>query len=550
MEIPLIESDNEDRSIDSEAENDLTSVSTDFSIHEIIGQIRFSENSSSNNLLWKEVRDRCRRESADLSTLDGQGRTCLHVACSRKAPLSVIKAITEASASKEEFSMRCDKHGRTPLALAICSGAESETLLYLLNEAQEGVKKPDVMGRLPLHIACDSFGGNRTTLIQELLRVYPEACSLEAHDGKTPLHLAIESRYSSEAIELLVKACPNSARNGSCGLIPLFLAIRFDACPEVIALLTEAYPASVGLRDRGGQYAYFRAIENRASLKSQEILVGVTDEVVSHCNAWGDTALHKEFNSKVARSTTVSLALTKAPQIATHLNLSGESPLNLALAAWYRLNARSSRTSSRVENAWKCLEYVAKAAYYHKCASDEDGYFTLHAAVGLELPSDIILTCLEKFPSQASRLDSHGRSALQAALDPIGARHVLRISCVDSYYDLKKRTVQQLLHLDPESVHRRDSKGQSMMTIAAKSTSIPLEVFSELWGQCSDLLRSRDPVTQLYPFQIAALPKKPLPRLKYEGITRSWWAREDELQLDTIFLLLRQAPETLMKTSS
>ena len=85
---------------------------------------------------------------------------------------------------------------------------------------------------------------------------------------------------------------------------------------------------------------------------------------------------------------------------------------------------------------------------------------------------------------------------------------------------------------------------------AAASRSLTIPVYEELLQLSSGLIHVRDQRTGLYPFQVAALPRRPLPQLKYEAITEQWRERESRLQLDSIYFLLKQAPELLQNCVS
>ena len=89
-------------------------------------------------------------------------------------------------------------------------------------------KHVDILGQLPLHIACCNEGPTDqmqhpgqhersapcvVRLVKSLLRIYPQAAAEHDMDGLLPIHWALRNgnKGSHEAVKLLLQAYPDSA---------------------------------------------------------------------------------------------------------------------------------------------------------------------------------------------------------------------------------------------------------------------------------------------------------------------------------------------------
>jgi len=277
-------------------ENETTSVGV--SLHELIASIGSSSSSSSRAVpsvsdfddedcdedvdnvgeRWREVVERCNSHPDEILVKDRRGRTCLHAvaaaaACVRtqktNAPQAVVvdtmlsMAVLAAAAAPTrqehqrqqkdredeclaELLAQKDKHGRTPLSIAISCGADTGVIELLLSGpsshsrntaaaaavAAKVAAANDHLGYLPLHLACSgwcteevagtvSANNEAATAPQSnalrrrrrqqiksvrlLLRCYPEGAKHESFNGRTPLHCALEGRATLEVVQELVK---------------------------------------------------------------------------------------------------------------------------------------------------------------------------------------------------------------------------------------------------------------------------------------------------------------------------------------------------------
>jgi ankyrin repeat protein len=108
-----------------------------------------------------------------------------------------------------------------------------------------------------LHIFCRS--GSRHRDIKTIVEIQPQLISHPTpNGGDTPLHFAVAA-HDLDTTRLLLKVDPHVAniKSGSSGhfgsqMTPLHVAISENASPEIIALLVNASPRSLKLRNGDG----------------------------------------------------------------------------------------------------------------------------------------------------------------------------------------------------------------------------------------------------------------------------------------------------------
>jgi hypothetical protein len=179
-----------------------------------------------NNPNWSSIEERCRTHPHEAAHLDRRGRTCLHAACAKKPPVSTIQAILQACGRHGETILERDKHGRTPLTIAISSNADLEVIATLLEKSPKAASVNDHLGHLPLHLACAGYDAGQVELVRDLLEAFPGAASRESFNGRTPLHSAMEGHASVQVVEQLVKGtylvyvhCTRSSSLTACSML-------------------------------------------------------------------------------------------------------------------------------------------------------------------------------------------------------------------------------------------------------------------------------------------------------------------------------------------
>jgi ankyrin repeat protein len=134
--------------------------------------------------------------------------TVLHDACEHQ-DFETVLTRTKGNAD-EAYCL--DDHDSTPLHIACWSNPPLEVVRVLIEAYPQGLKKKDVHGDTPLHIAV-SNPATRIELIQMLIGAEPGAASIANREGLMPLHAAC--RYSPsnvEIISLLLETHPAAAK--------------------------------------------------------------------------------------------------------------------------------------------------------------------------------------------------------------------------------------------------------------------------------------------------------------------------------------------------
>ena len=377
---------------------------------------------------------------------------------------------------------------------------------------------------------------------------------------------------------LLFSVYPQAVVMDGCGLNPLFIAIRFNADADIIRCLVNACSSATLTRDRGYGLPLRRAIENQSPIAVQECLCTCPEIVLDGDQHIHNTALHSAIETGTARLSTIDLLVQVAPQVANRRNKGGRTPLRMACDRYLRVLSSSSNSQSRnaatadqqdsvqtrqLKSHWRMIVPLMRAAWYgqnknatmeldfdsnnrsnknYEYISDEARQPTLHAAVSLQLPLEIVQRAIAEHAEDLRRRDLAGMLPLHLAIqsrpsadDPIDGRNHA------AYLNQKDQMIISVLEAYPEAADQIDGNGYLPILLAARAISISAHVLSRLWSLSPQSLVERDPIG-LYPFQIAALPK---PRLSCTNSVEQWKIREDEMQLTAIYTLLRQAPENM-----
>lgn len=401
---------------------------------------------------WPAIISRCQSHPQEALWLDRRNRTALHSACTKRPTVDAILALVNACGGSQIVA-RPDKHGRTPLVLAIESGSPEAVVKLLLDIHPQAASKLDQFGYLPLHRACY----NRTTsdaIVRILLECYPEGASKEIATSKNvmtaggwgtswngsisslptlPLDLAIESGASEGVIRMLVTAYPDSVsakRFGRDGITPLLAAVRRHASPQTINALLAANPEQAFVVTRAkSNLPLHEAIEQNASVSVIKMLLNTNPEAAMQPNRFHATPLHLAIKS-MSSLDVVKLLLNRAPQVARMTYSRVKSPLEMSAEEFNKATANIAAVSDASElvgpigASWERFLLLLRAAYQDLMGQtvDEDGdqggeWHVLHAAVSFNVPNKLLQTILLLYPHQISQVDKLGRTPLSIAAD-------------------------------------------------------------------------------------------------------------------------------------
>jgi ankyrin repeat protein len=187
-----------------------------------------------------------------LCSRNDNGRSPLHIAISSGAPIDVINYLLDQypeaiqSYDIDTYDYQCDK---LPLMLALSSDSSLTLVKLLVNAYPKALQLTDRNDRLPLHIAICS--GAPFNVIEFILNEYPKAATIydsyfyydDRIKNNLPIHYALSPSFRNEIsidiIKLLLAVYPESILQKSRGnLLPIEIARSSHAPREVIELLT------------------------------------------------------------------------------------------------------------------------------------------------------------------------------------------------------------------------------------------------------------------------------------------------------------------------
>lgn len=142
-----------------------------------------------------------------------------------------------------------DSHGRKLLHIASQFGAPIEVIRHLVGMYPAALRENADYG-LPLYYACDCLIRSCTETIKFLLSEYPDAASTTTRNGNLPLHgVLMENSYNAclEVVALLTESFPNGVRAVGDGSLPLHLVCESeDAQMDIVEHLLTLYPGALG----------------------------------------------------------------------------------------------------------------------------------------------------------------------------------------------------------------------------------------------------------------------------------------------------------------
>mmetsp|Transcript_18492 Transcript_18492/g.26106 ORF Transcript_18492/g.26106 Transcript_18492/m.26106 type:complete len:560 (-) Transcript_18492:11-1690(-) len=475
-------------------------------LHERIAAINRDDKSSSK---WSAVLERCKSHPKEVIRSDRRGRTCLSAACAKDPTVEVVQALLRECHFGTD-ALR-DKHGRTALGIAISSHASLEVIEKLASRGRT-VTVSDHGGNAPLHLACmNNYRYGVENLVRTLLKVDPEVAKLENNKGKIPLHLALEAKASAEVIELLAEVYPETVVNDTCGYTPLMMAIQYNATIEVFRCLVQANPAVTLKRDECGRLPLRRALEFRCDNPGIIDLLCTSKESVMETDKIGRNALHLALEWITINPLIIKTLLKQAPQASRIHSPCTGTPLQRAYQRYSRAirnveyhGPSASRESIRdMEDWWDVACAILRAATSHK--DDDKRAFTkegewsiLHAAIATNSPIQVFKTIMKynfgevNFPNQDDQ-------------------YPLMLAAMMKKKDNKTKEAILNLLLDADcsqACEAPDKDGRYALSMAAESNGISTNVLYRILFGNPTALRIVDPVHKMYPFLIAALPRK------------------------------------------
>ena len=322
---------------------------------------------------------------------------------------------------------------------------------------------------------------------------YPQDAKFQdGHWDETPLYLSLQFQPPASLIRAIILAYPAavSIKSRENQDLPVHLACRYQAPIDVLQELVTNFPATVLEQTRWGKTPLMLLFEFKTP-----------------------TALGKEFWAKVILLLNAAAHSNNGNSNTANdsNNESKDSPLLVHSAV--SLGARCCPI--------EVLEYVIEKYPDDVAKRDKDGKLPLHIAIG---PTSWSKTTKRKYKP---REQSFITRLLQA--NPTAARATLEVAKTIHEYDRGERDA---------SIHKNEAR-----IISVQVQRYPLHTalsnrhcwtggIRELLLAAPDVLTIRDPITKLYPFQLAAVP-----------------VGETTVELDTVYMLLRCQPTLISRSS-
>jgi ankyrin repeat protein len=208
-----------------------------------------------------------------ISESDRKGFLPLHLACECRRPFQTLDLLLSqypgaASVSPERWNGFFQLHR----CLQLANMNSSDTFTLTLIEAYPEAVSCNNTGMMALHLACER--GLSLAIMHRLYHLYPGAVMVEDVVGRIPLHLACQSAL--EVVKFLVENYPDGVQSiAQSGLLPLHYALqrRVAAPLEVIQVLIEAYPDAVNVTDTDGKLPLHTACTYGPTLEIIQLLL-------------------------------------------------------------------------------------------------------------------------------------------------------------------------------------------------------------------------------------------------------------------------------------
>jgi hypothetical protein len=277
---------------------------------------------------------------------------------------------------------------------------------------------------------------------------------------------------------------------------PLYLACQNHPPFRLIRALLKAFPAGAETPSRHGDLPLDIACRYNASIEVLRELVKDHPDTVGQSSKWGKTAVSALWEG---RTTTASLRVEE----------------DYSDIFWQKIQV--------------LLEALATSRQQAQCVPT-DTLYIVHAVVALGslgCPYEVLKYVLQKYPEQVSQTDGMGRLPLHIAVGPAQWSHRSR----RKYKPREKRVIVRLLEMYPPGARTFDPTepaGRYPLHTALTCRHQWKTGLQELFEGAPEAISLPDPVTRVYPFQLASIP-----------------IRSTMVDLDTIYHLLRTQPAVL-----
>ena len=368
---------------------------------------------------------------------------------------------------------------------------------FVLQLHTEDVTSADEYGNTPYHICALRSSEIPKEALYAVINAGPaDAAFIQNQDGNTPLHLAILFGASASMIQIMLATGTKAAciKNNS-GLTPLALALAHGTPIATLRLILKACPEAVHVRDNNEtstiQFAWDLMI---AGAKVEE---NVTDSSFQE---------HNQTDQSASNINTLALCARSSGLVGDSRLWMGKIDL-LLRAAFHGVAENRSIPNKR---KWRAV----------------------HAACnGGTCPFDVLAFSLQILPGETKVFNEDGNLPLHIAASAPPYETTVPPELAPG------RPIHLLLNRSPEGAMKVNEKGRLPLHLALESGKTLENGVDALVEAFPESVRMRDPVTLLYPFQMAAVKRKGL-------VDTTENSGEVDLAItNAIFILLLEAPE-------
>jgi ankyrin repeat protein len=142
---------------------------------------------------------------------------------------NISQILLKSYPTEEKESVAQEKNDSGSIALHIAcyniNTISSEIIQLLIQSFPDGIKVPNKYGLLPIHKAVSAPGRPvyhshnvtnfiyNTSLIKDIIDLYPAGLLHASLDGQLPIHLALKCPFiDGPLVDLLINKCPSSLR--------------------------------------------------------------------------------------------------------------------------------------------------------------------------------------------------------------------------------------------------------------------------------------------------------------------------------------------------
>ena len=361
---------------------------------------------------------------------------------------------------------------------------------FVLQLHTEDVTSADEYGNTPYHICALRSSETPKEVLYTVINTGPsDAAFIQNQDGNTPLHLAILFGASAGMIQIMLATGTKAACiKNNAGLTPLALALAYGTPIATLRLILKACPEAVDVRDNNEtstiQFAWDLMI---AGAKVEE---SVTESSFQE---------HNQTDQSASNINTLALCARSSGLVGDSRLWMGKIDL-LLRAAFHGVAENRSIPNKR---KWRAV----------------------HAACnGGTCPFDVLAFSLQILPGETKVFNEAGSLPLHIASSAPPYETTVPPELAPG------RPIHLLLNRSPEGAMKVNKKGRLPLHLALESGKTLDNGVEALVEAFPESVRMRDPVTLLYPFQMAAVKRN----------------NSDEVDLaitNAMFILLLEAPE-------